>query len=65
MSLLGLELRLAVARDAGDGAAHRARDAVRSPRAEVVELALCFLALALGGLLLALLLEVLLLSLEG
>jgi hypothetical protein len=57
--LLGLKLGLAVPRDAGDGSAHGARDAVREAGAQVVELALGFLGLAAGVLFAALLFEVL------
>lgn len=55
--LLVLGLGGRVAGDAGDGAAHGSRDAVRDPGAEVRELALGLLLLALEVLLAALRLQ--------
>lgn len=55
--LLVLGLGGRVAGDASDGAAHRSRDAVRDPGAEVRELALGLLLLALEVLLAALALQ--------
>lgn len=55
--LLVLGLSSRVAGDTGDGAAHRSRDAVRDSRAEVRELALGLLLLALEVLVAALALQ--------
>ena len=58
--LLGPQLRLAIARDARNGAADSARDTVHDAAAKVIELALRFLSLALRVLVVAFLLQALL-----